>query len=146
MGFLPHDKIHHVTSSDDAHEEPHIHVLIGSMYDRVRGGTPEAKEWLEANVPEDDVLEPDEELDGLVVVDFEPLIEKAEAAGITVYRWNERGLAFDEDEDEDEDKVDDADEEFAEEPESERPPTRSPWPPGRGPISPQDVIGDEDEG
>jgi hypothetical protein len=35
-----------------------------------------AKKWLEANVPEDDVLEPDLELDGLVVVNFEPLMRR----------------------------------------------------------------------
>jgi hypothetical protein len=63
----------------------------------VRGGTADARAWLEANVPEDDVRELDTELDGIIVTHFEPLIEKAEAAGITVYRWNERGLELDDD-------------------------------------------------
>jgi hypothetical protein len=83
-------------SKDDARKKPYINVRHCDIFDRVTPGTAQAQKWLEANVPDDDeFLEVDYELEGFVLSNSEALIEKAEAAEITVYHWDESGFELD---------------------------------------------------
>jgi hypothetical protein len=82
-------------------EKPSVNVLHDVVY-RVHGDSNETDEWLLAHVPDADF-----DAEGFINLhDIEPLLEKLEAAGITVYHWNESGLPL-EDEEVNEAEVDD---------------------------------------